>query len=282
MKLVTDRTTISKIVKQHRKNHESIGFVPTMGYLHEGHLALVEKAKEQNDIVIMSIFVNPTQFGPNEDFDSYPRDLAHDQRLAEAAGVDYIFAPSVEEMYPNKMNNQITVVERAGVLCGRSRPGHFDGVVTILLKLFSLIMPERAYFGKKDAQQIAVIDGLVQDFFLPIQIIAVETNRELDGLAKSSRNVFLSDSERVEAKELYKSLTKAKTAIKSGEKSKKRIIEMVIDHLQLNTSGEIDYVEIYSYPSLKALDVIEGKVIIAIAVKFSKARLIDNLILDVQ
>ncbi|MCI1592420.1 pantoate--beta-alanine ligase [Heyndrickxia oleronia] len=282
MKLVTDRTTISKIVKQHRQNHETIGFVPTMGYLHEGHLALVEKAKEQNDIVIMSIFVNPTQFGPNEDFDSYPRDLAHDQRLAEAAGVDYIFAPSVEEMYPNKMNNQITVVERAGVLCGRSRPGHFDGVVTILLKLFSLIMPERAYFGKKDAQQIAVIDGLVQDFFLPIQIIAVETNRELDGLAKSSRNVFLSDSERVEAKELYISLTKAKTAITSGEKSKKRIIEMVIDHLQLNTSGEIDYVEIYSYPSLKAIDVIEGKVIIAIAVKFSKARLIDNLILDVR
>jgi pantoate--beta-alanine ligase len=174
-----------------------------MGFLHEGHLTLIKKAKEQNDTVILSIFVNPTQFGPNEDFEKYPRDEQRDLTLAAKEGVDVVFLPSVDEMYPTFPTTKLTAIDRTNVLCGKSRPGHFDGVVTVLSKLFHITMPDRAYFGLKDAQQVAVTKGLIEDYFFSIEIIGVETVREEDGLAKSSRNVYLTEKEREQAPHLY-------------------------------------------------------------------------------
>jgi pantoate--beta-alanine ligase len=279
MKIITSSKEIQQFMLAERKAGKTIGFVPTMGYLHEGHLTLAEQARKDCDIVVMSIFVNPLQFGPNEDYERYPRDIERDQQLAKEVGVDYLFIPSVQEMYPYEASVQMTVTKRVNVLCGRSREGHFDGVVTVLTKLFHLIFPHKAYFGLKDAQQVAVVDGLVKDFFFPIEIVPIPTVREEDGLAKSSRNVNLTAQERKEAPALYQSLLKAKKLIEQGETRPEIIINVVRNYLSSQTSGEIDYVELYSYPSLEPIDVIEGTVIIAIAVRFSKARLIDNIIL---
>ncbi|MBO8177459.1 pantoate--beta-alanine ligase [Aeribacillus pallidus] len=279
MKVITSSKEIQQFMLAERKAGKTIGFVPTMGYLHEGHLTLAEQARKDCDIVVMSIFVNPLQFGPNEDYERYPRDIERDQQLAKEVGVDYLFIPSVQEMYPYEASVQMTVTKRVNVLCGRSREGHFDGVVTVLTKLFHLIFPHKAYFGLKDAQQVAVVDGLVKDFFFPIEIVPIPTVREEDGLAKSSRNVNLTAQERKEAPALYQSLLKAKKLIEQGETRPEIIINVVRNYLSSQTSGEIDYIELYSYPSLEPIDVIEGTVIIAIAVRFSKARLIDNIIL---
>jgi pantoate--beta-alanine ligase len=279
MKVITSTKEIQQFMLAERKAGKTIGFVPTMGYLHEGHLTLAEQARKDCDIVVMSIFVNPLQFGPNEDYERYPRDIERDQQLAKEVGVDYLFIPSVQEMYPYEASVQMTVTKRVNVLCGRSREGHFDGVVTVLTKLFHLIFPHKAYFGLKDAQQVAVVDGLVKDFFFPIEIVPIPTVREEDGLAKSSRNVNLTAQERKEAPALYQSLLKAKKLIEQGETRPEIIINVVRNYLSSQTSGEIDYIELYSYPSLEPIDVIEGTVIIAIAVRFSKARLIDNIIL---
>jgi pantoate--beta-alanine ligase len=279
MKVITSSKEIQQFMLAERKAGKTIGFVPTMGYLHEGHLTLAEQARKDCDIVVMSIFVNPLQFGPNEDYERYPRDIERDQQLAKEVGVDYLFIPSVQEMYPYEASVQMTVTKRVNVMCGRSREGHFDGVVTVLTKLFHLIFPHKAYFGLKDAQQVAVVDGLVKDFFFPIEIVPIPTVREEDGLAKSSRNVNLTAQERKEAPALYQSLLKAKKLIEQGETRPEIIINVVRNYLSSQTSGEIDYIELYSYPSLEPIDVIEGTVIIAIAVRFSKARLIDNIIL---
>lgn len=260
---------------------ETIGFVPTMGYLHEGHLSLIKKAREENSKVIISIFVNPLQFGPNEDYDTYPRDFDRDKKLANEAGADYIFHPTVNEMYPDDMTVQLTVKKRTNVLCGRNRKGHFDGVATILLKLFSIIRPNRAYFGLKDAQQVAIVDGLIRDFNLPITLCPVETVREHDGLAKSSRNVNLTTDERLEAPYLYKSLLEGEKLIQAGERNPNVVITTVKKYLQSHIKGFIEYVEIYSFPSLQPLIRLEGKIIIALAVKYSKARLIDNIIIKI-
>ncbi|MGV3465807.1 MAG: pantoate--beta-alanine ligase [Heyndrickxia sp.] len=281
MKVITTRQEIQNISLQHKQNRETVGFVPTMGYLHEGHLTLAKKARENNDIVIMSIFVNPLQFGPNEDFETYPRDLKRDEHLAENAGVDYLFVPTVEEMYPNSLSIQMTVHNRVNVLCGKKREGHFDGVVTVLTKLFHLVLPNRVYFGLKDAQQVAVVDSLIEDFFFPIELVPVDTVREDDGLAKSSRNVYLNCQERIEAIQLQKSLQAAKAAIENGDKDMDKIISTIENHLKTTTSGTIDYIEMYHYPTLKPITEIKGKIIIAIAVQFSKARLIDNLIMEI-
>ncbi|MBM4762098.1 pantoate--beta-alanine ligase [Bacillus sp. B15-48] len=261
---------------------KTIGYVPTMGYLHEGHKALMEKAKEENEILVISIFVNPLQFGPGEDFNAYPRDINHDQMIAEEMGVNYIFYPSVEEMYPVTPSLSVRVEKRTDVLCGKSRPGHFDGVATVLTKLFHIIMPDRVYFGMKDAQQVAVVDGLINDFNFPIKLVPVPTVREVDGLAKSSRNIHLQSGERVEAKELYQSLMLAERLTLEGERSPDEIIQSMKDSLNARCRAEIDYVEIYSYPELERLTTLKGKVLIALAVKFSKVRLIDNLILDLD
>lgn len=282
MKIFTSAADLQKALREEKSNHKSIGYVATMGFLHEGHATLMEKARKENDIVVLSIFVNPLQFGPNEDFETYPRDLERDENVAANAGVDYLFYPTVHEMYGEEPSVKVVVQSRTDCLCGRQRPGHFDGVATVLTKFFNIILPDRAYFGKKDAQQVAVIDGLIKDFNFPIQLVAVDTVREVDGLAKSSRNVNLSDQERMEAKELYQSLLKAKDAVISGERNTATVTALVSEHIGAHTNGVIDYIEIYQYPELKPIEMLSGNVIIAIAVKFKHARLIDNITLNVE
>ncbi|MED3625013.1 pantoate--beta-alanine ligase [Neobacillus thermocopriae] len=282
MKVITTIKEMQEEVLKIKSQGKSIGFVPTMGFLHEGHLTLIQNARKENDIVALSIFVNPLQFGPKEDFSTYPRDFERDRTLAEAEQVDYLFYPSVEEMYPSEPSVKVVVRDRIDVLCGKSRPGHFDGVATVLTKLFHIIMPTRAYFGKKDAQQVAVVEGLISDFNFPIELKAIDIVREKDGLAKSSRNVNLLPEERKQATVLYKSLMAAKQAIENGERNPSVVSEMIKEMIHGECTGEIDYVDIYSYPELKPLEKLDGRIIIAIAVKFTKVRLIDNLIMDIN
>ena len=272
---------LRQAIREEKHNGKSIGYVPTMGYLHEGHESLMNRARQENDIVVLSIFVNPLQFGPNEDYDTYPRDIDRDEKIANNAGVDYIFHPSVEEMYPSTPSIMARVESRTDCLCGKKRPGHFDGVATVLTKLFNIIQPNKAYFGMKDAQQVAVVDGLIKDFNFPVELVPVEIVREEDGLAKSSRNVFLSENERQESKELYQSLLKAKEAILAGERNPNAIVKLVSDYINTYTNGVIDYVEVYQYPELQPVDTLSGQIILAIAVKFAKARLIDNITLTI-
>lgn len=282
MRVITTIQDMQTEIINLKSQSKSIGFVPTMGFLHEGHLTLLKSAREENDIVVLSIFVNPLQFGPTEDFSTYPRDFDRDQSLAECEGVDFLFYPSVEEMYPHSSSVRVIVQERTDVLCGKSRPGHFDGVATVLTKLFNIVLPTRTYFGKKDAQQVAVVEGIITDFNFPIELISVDIVREEDGLAKSSRNVNLLPDERRQAAFLFKSLASAKETIEGGERNPRTIKSLISNMIRSETNGEIDYVEIYSYPQLKALENIDGTCIIAIAVKFSKVRLIDNIILEVS
>ncbi|MFC4617778.1 pantoate--beta-alanine ligase [Camelliibacillus cellulosilyticus] len=282
MKVITTPKDLKADINAYKKTGQTIGFVPTMGYLHEGHLSLIQTARETADIVVVSVFVNPTQFGPNEDFDTYPRDLERDARLAQDAGADLLFHPEVGDIYSDQDNIDIHVTKRVHTLCGRSRPGHFDGVATVLTKLFHLVQPDYVFFGKKDAQQVAVVDGLIHTFHFPIKLIACETVREPDGLAKSSRNVRLSPEERAEAVYLNKALTVGADAIEQGERNSGTIENRVRDylnrHLQL---GTIDYVEVLAYPDCEPIDRLNGQVIIAVAVHFPHARLIDNRIVMV-
>ncbi|MBX9969507.1 pantoate--beta-alanine ligase [Priestia aryabhattai] len=282
MKVITTIKDMQQEMKKEKQLGRSIGFVPTMGYLHEGHATLLGAARTENEVVALSIFVNPTQFGPNEDFDTYPRDFERDERVAKEANVDYLFYPSVEEMYKSSRSVAITVRDRVDVLCGQKRPGHFDGVATVLTKLFHIVTPDRAYFGKKDAQQVAVVDGLIEDFNFPVELRAVDTVREADGLAKSSRNVYLTDKEREEAPVLFKSLQSALQLLEDGEKQVEIIKGTIRKEIEQHTSGKVDYIEVYTYPELKPIKKAAGKIIIALAVQFSKARLIDNVIVDVQ
>ncbi|MCM3109295.1 pantoate--beta-alanine ligase [Lederbergia lenta] len=282
MQIITTSAMMQQKAAELKRQGKTIGYVPTMGYLHEGHLKLVKNSVGENDITVISIFVNPLQFGPNEDLEAYPRDPKRDTELAREAGVDVIFMPDAADMYPNELSMNIEVTKRADVLCGRSRPGHFNGVATVLIKLFNIILPDRVYFGSKDAQQTAIVEGLIADFNFPIKLIAVETAREADGLAKSSRNVYLLNNERQQAPAIYRSLLKAEKIIKDGESDPAVITQLVKEYVEKNTDGVIDYVEVLSYPQLSYQIRLEGKVIIAIAVKFSKARLIDNLIITVN
>lgn len=282
MKVITTIKDMQSEIMNQKALAKSIGFVPTMGFLHEGHLTLIKQARQENDIVVLSIFVNPLQFGPKEDYSSYPRDFERDRALAECEQVDFLFYPSVEEMYPSAPSVKVVVQERTDVLCGKSRPGHFDGVATVLTKLFHIVMPTRAYFGIKDAQQVAVVKGLIADFNFPIELIAVDIVREEDGLAKSSRNVNLLPEERQQAPVLYKSLLEAKNAIETGERHSERVIKQITEMITSESNGLIDYVEIFSYPQLKPLEKLEGTIIVALAVKFSKVRLIDNSIIHIE
>lgn len=276
MQVVDTVQDLKEWVRNMKQQGQSIGLVPTMGFLHEGHLALVEAAKAETDVVAMSIFVNPAQFGPNEDFDRYPRDFERDSMLAEKAGVDLIFAPSVDEMYPNETQITMGAGSLANVLCGKSRPGHFDGVLKVVTKLFHLAQPDAAYFGQKDAQQMAIIESLVRDFNFPLKIRRVETVREQDGLAKSSRNVYLSEAERIEAPKLYESLQRG---VKDAREGQDPIPEM-IRLIESETSGTIDYIELLSYPDLQQEP--NAQAILALAVQFQKARLIDNIIFNLK
>lgn len=281
MRVVTTIKEMREIIREKKAEQVSIGFVPTMGYLHDGHIALIRRARAENDIVVVSIFVNPLQFEPDEDFDIYPRDLERDKKISAREKVDFIFHPSAEEMYPGTLSVKVIVQDRTDVLCGKSRPGHFDGVATVLTKLFHIVQPDRVYMGMKDAQQVAVVEGLISDFNFPIELIPVDTVREEDGLAKSSRNVHLTPEEREQAPHLYKSLLEAKKLILEGERDEVKIVSHMRDYITEKTNADIDYIEIYSFPQLKKLDRLEGRMIIALAVKFSKVRLIDNIVLTV-
>ncbi|WP_047982389.1 pantoate--beta-alanine ligase [Ornithinibacillus contaminans] len=280
MKVIRTIDAIKKVIQDYKAQNKQIGFVATMGFLHDGHLQLMRAAKQENDIVVASIFVNPLQFGPNEDFEKYPRNEQKDTQLAEEVGIDVLFMPTAEEMYPQPMIIQMGITRRVDVLCGRSRPGHFDGVLTVVTKLFHLIQPTKAYFGLKDAQQVAVIDALIQDLNFPIALVGLPTVREADGLAKSSRNVYLSETERKEAVSLSKGLQAGKQLLLSGERDPQRIIDEVTKTIELNISGRIDYVELLSYPSLEQVTSVDQPIILATAVFFEHARLIDNLLLD--
>ncbi|NPU89408.1 MAG: pantoate--beta-alanine ligase [Fervidobacterium sp.] len=279
MRLVHTIAEMKKIVNDILKSGKSIGFVPTMGYLHKGHLSLVEAARKENDVVVVSIFVNPTQFGPNEDYSRYPRDLERDLRLLEPIGVDYVFNPSVEEMYPAMYSTYVEEVELSKYLCGASRPGHFRGVCTVVTKLFNIVKPTKAYFGQKDAQQFRVLKRMVRDLNMDVEMIEMPIVREEDGLAMSSRNVYLNPEERKEATRLYKSLLKAKELIESGERDVQKIKSEMLkipDHPLL----KVDYVEVVDEETLRPVEKIERKVIVALAVFVGKARLIDNMIFE--
>lgn len=273
---------LKNLVATFKQNGKSIGLVPTMGALHEGHASLIKAAHAENDITIVSVFVNPTQFGPNEDYAAYPRTLEKDCTVAENAGADVVFAPKKEDLYPNK---DMTWVEVTGditkVLCGRTRPIHFRGVTTVITKLFNLTMPNRAYFGLKDAQQTQVLQRMVDDLFFNINLRIMPIVREADGIAKSSRNVYLSPEERKAALILSKSLKHAQDLFLHGERNSAKIVDAVTQMIKSEPLSDIDYVEMYKLPGLLPIDeVISGKVLLALAVKFGTTRLIDNVILE--
>lgn len=279
MKIIKTVQSLRSEIHSVRTDDKSVGFVPTMGALHEGHLSLIHQARENHDVVVVSIFVNPLQFGEGEDFESYPRNLERDQQLCSEAGVDFLFYPSVKEMYPTEASVQIKVVQGVDVLCGKSRPGHFDGVATVVLKLLHMVEPDAAYFGQKDAQQVAVIKQMVQTLSMSTQIMACPTVREEDGLAKSSRNVNLNESERNLAPALYTTLKQASELAKSGY-SRTDLIRYVIEDLNQLELGSIDYVDVLTYPELAASEKLTGTIIIAVAYQFSRARLIDHILVE--
>ncbi|PYZ98394.1 pantoate--beta-alanine ligase [Alteribacter lacisalsi] len=267
------RRTRSRIVNQ------TIGFVPTMGFLHEGHLSLIRRAKQDCGFVVVSIFVNPLQFGAGEDYDTYPRNEKNDLNLAQEAGADLVFLPGPDEMYPKPMSSSIRVEKGTDILCGASRPGHFDGVVAVVTKLFNIVQPDFAYFGQKDAQQAAIIETMVQDYHIPVTIVTSPTVREPDGLAKSSRNVNLTAEERKKAPAVYRSLEAAVDQMLSGE-DVKDVLAVCSSRIAAETGGQVDYVELCTWPELKRAGQVKAgePLLLACAVRFSKVRLIDNII----
>lgn len=277
MKLVKTIRELKQELEPIRRSGVTVGFVPTMGYLHEGHLSLMRKSVEECGFTVVSIFVNPTQFGPGEDYDRYPRDLERDLSMCESVGVDLVFAPGVSEMYEPDACTRVTVSGLTQNLCGRSRPGHFDGVTTVVCKLFNMVRPDRAYFGQKDAQQVAVVRRMVRDLNIPVEVREMPTIREPDGLAMSSRNVYLSPDQRRAALSLHRSLRTAADMIEKGERSAAKIRERMIDIILSSGLAELDYVEIVDADSLRNIDTLKGEVLIAVAVKFGQTRLIDNI-----
>ena len=271
---------IKSFVTELKKMGRTLGFVPTMGYLHEGHLALVREAKKTCQAVIVSIFVNPTQFGPQDDFERYPRDSERDLRMLEEEEVDGVFMPKLTEIYPQGYVTYVTMKGLTDCLCGRSRPGHFDGVATVVTKLFNIVRPDKAFFGQKDGQQVLVIRKMVEDLNMEPEMVTVATVREPDGLAMSSRNVYLSPEEKKAAPVLYRGLMAAQAAFENEERNPERLCKIVVEMLAGEPLARIDYVEIRSIPNLEPVEIINRPVLLAAAVYFTKARLIDNVILD--
>lgn len=267
------------LVKAWKAQGLSVALVPTMGYLHEGHKSLMERARKENDKVVVSIFVNPMQFGPNEDLEAYPRDLDRDAKICETAGVDLIFHPEVSEMYGPDFHGYVDMTVLPEQLCGKSRPVHFKGVQTVVTKLFHIIPAHRAYFGQKDAQQLAIIRRMVIDLDFDMEIIGCPIIREEDGLAKSSRNTYLSEEERKQAVILNQSLEEAMKAIDAGEKDAEKVKQIITEKLNTCSLARIDYVEVVSFDNIQPIEKIEGAVLIAIAVYIGNTRLIDNRII---
>jgi pantoate--beta-alanine ligase len=265
----------------HRAAGKRIGLVPTMGYLHAGHLSLVYAARRESDVVVMSIFVNPKQFGPQEDFATYPRDMEGDLRQAREAGVDVVFAPSVEEMYPPGFLTEVAVHELTTPLCGASRPGHFNGVTTVVAKLFNIVGPDRAYFGQKDYQQVTVLRKMTTDLCMPLEVITCPTVREPDGLAMSSRNAYLSPAERQAALVLSCVLRLAEERLAQGERQGIRLTAMLRDCIAKEPLARIDYVAVCDLDTLQEVEQLSGTVLVALAVYIGQTRLIDNAVLRV-
>ena len=282
MKRTSHIFELRKMVALEKGRGRVIALVPTMGYLHRGHLTLIEQAKQSGAFVVLSIFVNPLQFGPNEDYSKYPRDLERDARLVEDAGVDLLFHPTAEEMYPRPMATYVEVGELDVMLCGATRPGHFRGVATIISKLFNIIQPDMAFFGQKDYQQYLVIRRMVSDLNLPIEICPVPIVREEDGLALSSRNVFLTPEQREEAKILSQSLNEGEMLIRLGQRSAREIEKQLREKITRDSQGVIDYVEVRDAADLSIVTEIEHAVVIALAVRFGPTRLIDNKVVEVS
>ncbi len=278
MKIVAETEEVREQVRRWRKEGLSVGLVPTMGYLHEGHKSLIDKAVQQNDRVVVSVFVNPIQFGPGEDLATYPRDLERDAALCEAAGASLIFHPEKENMY---FDDFCTFVDMDGLtkgLCGKTRPTHFRGVCTVVSKLFHIVQPDRAYFGQKDAQQLAVIRRMVRDLNFDLEIVGCPIIREEDGLAKSSRNTYLSQEERAAAVILHKGLLRGEEMIRNGERDASAVIREITGIIESEPLARIDYVEVVDFDRIEKIDTIEGNVLAAVAVYIGKTRLIDNFI----
>lgn len=281
MNIVYTTKDVRDIIKKWKHANLSIGYVATMGYLHEGHASLIKKAREENDKVIVSIFVNPIQFGPNEDYSSYPRDLNKDSSLCEKSGADLIFNPEVSEMYPNKIYTHINMDTLTENLCGSKRPGHFQGVCTVLSKFFNIITPTKAYFGEKDAQQLAIVKKMVEDLNFPVEIIGCPIVREPDGLAKSSRNYYLTDKEKISALVLNKSLKKALNSLECGEINSDNIKNIILSTLNKEPLAKVDYVSIVDSITLQPVEEINSSILVALAVYIGKTRLIDNFTFNI-
>lgn len=286
MSLLKTITELNRWFAQVDRKNKTLGFVPTMGYLHEGHLSLIKKAKAENELVVVSIFVNPTQFGPEEDYENYPRNLGRDYRLAIEAGADAVVHPEVDEIY---LFGSAATVEVTGAitntLCGASRPGHFKGVTTVVTILFNIVRPDKAYFGQKDAQQALVIKKMVKDLHMPVELVVCPICREQDGLALSSRNVYLNAEERKQATCLNEGLQKAKEYLNFGvadSRETAKLVEIIKNHIQRHDLAEIDYVQILDGKTLAEIEQIEPgrQALAAVAVKFGKTRLIDNRVLS--
>jgi pantoate--beta-alanine ligase len=290
MKIIRSIKKMAEFSKAVRHKNKTIGFVPTMGYLHDGHLFLVKQARKDTDVVVMSIFVNPTQFSPKEDFKKYPRNLRRDIKLAKTAGVDVIFYPQALAMYPKKYRTYINVETLGDVLCGKSRPGHFRGVATVVTKLFNIVQSDIAYFGGKDAQQALIIKRMTEDLNIPVKIKALPIVREKDGLAMSSRNTYLNAVERKDALVLYQALKLARNLIKNGIKNSSYIIRKMKDFIIKKKTAKIDYIEIVDLNNLRPVKKInpaparmggvKDKVLIVLAVWIGKTRLIDNFVVN--
>lgn len=280
MEIISSPEEVRKQVRKWRAQGLSVGLVPTMGYLHEGHKSLIDRAVSENDRVVVSVFVNPIQFAPNEDLATYPRDLARDSALCENAGAALIFHPEKEDMYFDDFCTYVDMDRLTKGLCGKTRPTHFRGVCTVVSKLFHIVEPDKAYFGQKDAQQLAVIRRMVRDLNFGLEIVGCPIVREADGLAKSSRNTYLSKEERQAALILHKSLQKGQELIKNGERKTVPVVAAIRESIETEPLARIDYVEAVDALSMEIVEEIAGEVLIAIAVYIGKTRLIDNFIID--
>lgn len=281
MELIAKINKLKAVVRKMRGAGNSIGFVPTMGALHDGHLMLVKKAREVADTVLVSVFVNPIQFGRGEDFEHYPRNLSHDVELLTRAGVDYVFAPAIEEFYPKDFDTYVEVERLSEPLCGKFRPGHFRGVATVVAKLFTIVEPDYAFFGQKDAQQAGVIRRMARDLKFPVDVRVCPIVREEDGLAMSSRNAYLSPDERRAATVLYRSLCRAAALVLEGERQAGRVRQAVADMIQAEPLARLEYFEIVDTADFQPVAALQGGGLMALAVYIGKTRLIDNLLVDV-
>ena len=279
MKVISKIDQMKKYVQKAKKAGKTIGFVPTMGYLHQGHLSLMRRARTENSLLIISIFVNPAQFGEGEDYNEYPRDLRRDKKLARELGTDLIFAPSVRQMYPRGYSTFVQEEKLSKHLCGLSRPAFFRGVTTVVAKLFNIVNPTRAYFGQKDFQQLVIIKRMVKDLNLNVKIISLPLIREKDGLALSSRNSYLNRKERKSSLVLHQSLKKAKKLVESGERDSRKIVNQMKRIIREEKLAKIDYLKICDPQTLEDVEKIEGRTLVALAVWIGKTRLIDNMVI---